>query len=175
MEFYTVQESRERLSISTLVFAEYRSVSESSLTELAENGISKIELLESPEQFDLADSGSMGHVARICRHAGVVITAYHAHKTKFDEVDSEEERRERVDLCRRQVCTLLELGGTVWGSHGSFTDDGIVQKSYEELVRHVEGTETVITIEDSCPERQTRGEPDGVSGRAEPSTGQVDS
>ncbi len=152
MEFYTTQEIRERLSISTLVFRQYRSVSESSLTELAENGIGKIELLESPEQFDLADSGSMRHVSRICRNAGVEIAAYHAHLTTFDDVDTEEKRRERVDLCRRQIGTLLELGGSVWGCHAHLTGDGIVQKSYEELVRHVEGTAAVISIENFARE-----------------------
>ncbi|MDP6495555.1 MAG: sugar phosphate isomerase/epimerase [Dehalococcoidia bacterium] len=147
MAFYTAQEIRHRLSISTLVFRQYRPISESTLAELAAYGITKIELLESPEQFDLTDPGSMRHVARICRNAGVVIGAYHAHKTNFDDVDTKEKRRERIDLCRRQIGTLLELGGTVWGCHAGSTDDGIVQKSYEELVRHVEGTEAVITVE----------------------------
>ena len=149
--FYTVQEIRERLSISTLVFRGYRSICEASLTELVENGIRRIELIESPEQYDLTDSGSMKHVARICRNTGIEIVAYHAYKTDFAGIDgealSEEERLERVDVCRRQISTMLELDGTVWGCHARNTDDGTVRKSYEELVRHVEGTEAVITVE----------------------------
>jgi len=149
--FYTIQEIEERLSISTLVFRGYRSICEASLAELAENGISRIELIESPEQYDMADSGSMKHVAQICRNTGIEIVAYHAHKTDFAGIDgatlSEEQRLARVDICRRQIGTLLELGGTVWGCHARNTDDGIVRKSYEELVRDVEGTGAVITIE----------------------------
>lgn len=145
--FYTAAELRKRLSISTLVFIDYRPISESSLSELVENGIRQIELLESPEQYDLTHSGSMGHVATICRNAGVRVAAYHAHRTTFDELDTEEKRTERVDLCRRQIDTLQELGGAVWGCHARLTEDGTVSRSYEELARHIEGSDVIITVE----------------------------
>ena len=48
---------------------------------------------------------------------------------------------QRVAHCQRQLDTLTELGGTVWGCHAGDTEDGVVKRSYEELARHCEGTE----------------------------------
>ena len=66
--------------------------------------------------------------------------------TKYADLDTEEERVQRVDLCRRQIDTMLDLGGVVWGSHADKADATLV-KSYEDLARHVEGTRAVIAVE----------------------------
>lgn len=144
--FSTAKAIEDRLSISTLVFHGYRPISESSLEELTRHGIGRIELLESPDQYDLTDSRSMGHVGDICSQCGVQVVAYHAYKTTFVGVESEARRVERTDVCRRQIDTMLELGGTLWGSHAGAADD-IIEKSYTELARHIEGTDAVITVE----------------------------
>ena len=146
-DFYTVQEIRNRLSISTIVFRELKPISESSMEELVKNGIRKIELLETPDQYDMTSNRSMRHVSQICRNSGVEIDAYHAHKTTLSGLETEKKRRSIVDTCKRQIDTLLELGGTIWGCHTRSTDDGNVRKSYEELLRSVEGTDAIITVE----------------------------
>jgi sugar phosphate isomerase/epimerase len=145
--FYTAAEIRERLSISTLVLLRYKPLSEKSLAEVAEHGIRQIELIESLEQYDFGDRASMRFVGEICGAAGVRVAAYHAHKTNFNDVDTEQRRRERVEHCKRQIDTLTELGGTVWGCHAADTQDGVVKKSYQELARHCEGTNVVVTVE----------------------------
>ena len=144
--FFTAEEIKQRLSISTLVFHGYRPIGEDALEELARHGIRRIELLESPEQYDLTESRSMQLVGETCRKCGIQVAAYHAYKTSFADVDTEAKRQERVDLCRRQIDTMLELGGKLWGSHAG-ADDEIVAQSYEELARHIEGTEAVIAVE----------------------------
>lgn len=144
--FYTIDEIQSRMSMSTVVFWQYRPIGEDTLKELARHGITRIELLESPEQFDMADRRSMRYVQRACRSCGTDVVAYHAHKTNFSDLDTEEKRVARVDRCKRQVETMLELGGRVWGSHAG-TTDGTLQKCYEELAKHVEGTGASITIE----------------------------
>ena len=60
--FYTEEEIRERLSMSTVVFWKYRPIGERTLGELARNGITQIELVESREQFDMADARSMRYI-----------------------------------------------------------------------------------------------------------------
>jgi sugar phosphate isomerase/epimerase len=132
--------------MSTVVFWEYRPIGENTLQELARQGITRIELLESPEQFDMADAKSMKYVAESCRSCGIQIVAYHAHKTNFSDLETEEKRRARVDLCKRQIDTMLELGGKVWGSHAR-TADGILLKCYEDLARYVEGTDVSVVLE----------------------------
>ncbi len=150
-QFYTADEIRERLSISTLVFRQYRPISEGALEELARHGIRKIELLESPEQFDMTSRRSMRFIRDACRSCGVEVAAYHAHKTNFSDLDTESERSARVDLCRRQIDTMLDLGGALWGSHARATDRTLV-RSYEDLARHVEGTGAVVTVENFTAE-----------------------
>jgi sugar phosphate isomerase/epimerase len=145
--FYTAAEIRQRLSISTLVLLRYKPLCEQSLAEVAEQGIARIELIESLEQYDFSDRESMRYVGQICSAAGVRVAAYHANKTNFNDVDTEQRRRERVAHCKRQLDTLTELGGTVWGCHAGDTQDGVVKKSYEELARHCEGTNVVVTVE----------------------------
>jgi sugar phosphate isomerase/epimerase len=144
--FYTVEEARKRLSISTFVFHGYRPVAERALAELARNGIEQIELLESPDQFDMTDGRSVGWINEACRAQGIRIAAYHCWKTHFGDIDTEAARIQRVDRCRAQIDTLLEVGGTLWGSHAAEAAP-VMAKSFEELARHVEGTNAVITVE----------------------------
>jgi sugar phosphate isomerase/epimerase len=149
--FYTVEELRNRLSISTSVFWQYRPLGEAALEELRDHGIRQIELLESPEQFDMANPRSMRYVAQTCRACGIEVVAYHAQRTDLADLDTEAKRRAEVDRCRRQIDTMLELGGHVWGSHAGAADRTIVQ-CYKELARHVEGTRAVITVENFAAE-----------------------
>ena len=144
-DYYTADEIRQRLSISTLVFQGYRSFSEQALQQLAENNITRIELVESRDQYDLGDIRSMRLVDDACRKCGIEVAAYHAYLTTFVDVETEAQRVDRVDLCRRQIDTLLELGGTFWCCHAQA--EGVVEQSYQELARHIEGTRAVIAVE----------------------------
>ena len=132
--------------MSTVVFWKYRPIGERTLGELVRNGITKIELLESREQYDMTDLRSMNYVKEICDAYGIKIVAYHAHSTHFEGVDTEQKRKIEVDRCRHQIDTMIELGGKVWGSHAK-TMNGTLQKSYEDLARHVEGTDVAVAIE----------------------------
>ena len=145
-DFYSADEIRQRLSISTYVFHFFRPVGEHALGELAEHGIRRIELIDSPEQFDVTNSRSMRLFADVCESCGIQIGSYHAWKTNFSDIETEEQRVARVDLCRRQLDTLLEMGGRVWGSHAQ-SADATMSKCYEELARHIEGTPATVAVE----------------------------
>jgi sugar phosphate isomerase/epimerase len=148
MAAYTTEEIRDRLSISTFVFWGHRPVDRGAFEELASHGIERIELLESLEQYDMTDASSMKLMGEACRSAGIQVVAFHCFRTDFNEVEDERARRDRVDRCRRQIDTMLELGGTLWGCHAKEANS-IVVKSFEELARHIEGTEAVITVENT--------------------------
>ena len=145
---FTAQEIRDRLSISTFVFWGRRPVDKGAFDELAHHGIGRIELMESPEQFDMADAGSMKLVGEACRSSGIEVMAYHCCETDFNDVESESVRRGRTDRCQRQIDNMLEMGGTLWGCHAKETNSFVV-KSYEELAQHIEGTEAAITVENT--------------------------
>ena len=143
--YYSADEIRKRSSISTLVFNGYRPFCDESMQELVRHNIRRIELVESPDQYKLNDMRSMRIVDEICRRCGIEVAAYHAYRTTFNDVETEAQREERVDLCRRQIDTLLELGGTFWCSHAQGGE--IEAKSYVDLARHIEGTPAVIAVE----------------------------
>lgn len=71
-EIFTKDEIIKRLSISTQAFKYHKPLCEGSLAELVRHGIRQIELIESPEQYDLADGESMQFVSRMCRNVGVL-------------------------------------------------------------------------------------------------------
>ena len=150
-DFYSTAELRQRLSISTYVFHFFRPIGEHALSELAEHGIRRIELIDSPEQFNVTDSRSMRLLAAVCQSCGIQISAYHAWKTHFSDLGTEDQRVARVDLCRRQLDTLLEVGGRVWGSHAQ-TADATLSKCYDDLARHIEGTPLTIAVENFTSE-----------------------
>ena len=144
--FYKIEELKQRQSMSTVVFWKYRPLDERALAELARHGMTRIELLESPEQFDMSDKRSMTHIGEAFRSYGIQVVAYHAHMTNFSNLDTEAKRKAHVDFCRKQIDTMVELGGKAWGTHACETDDTLL-KCYSELARHIEGTEVVILIE----------------------------
>ena len=113
-EYYTAEKIQERMSISTLVFQGYRPFGEEALQELVDEGIRRIEIVESPDQYDLSDIRAMRFIDETCRRVGVEVVAYHAYMTTFEGIETEAQRLERVDVCRRQIDTMLELGGTFW-------------------------------------------------------------
>ncbi|MEW6334556.1 MAG: TIM barrel protein [Thermodesulfobacteriota bacterium] len=144
--FYTLDALMKRQSISTVVYWKYRPVDGRAFEELAKNGITQVELLESPDQFDMTHPGSMKYIGDAARACGVRIIAYHANMTHFSHLDTETQRTARVDICKRQIDTLVDLGGTLWGTHARETDDTLLA-CYSELARYVEGTGVVLLIE----------------------------
>jgi sugar phosphate isomerase/epimerase len=145
-QFYTLDALKKRQSISTVIFWKYRPIDAQAFEDLAENGITQIELLETPDQFDMTNQRSMKYIGDIARASGVRIVAYHAHMTHFSNLDTEEKRMARVDFCKRQIDTMVELGGAVWATHAHETDDTLL-KCYSDLARYIEGTGVVILIE----------------------------
>ena len=143
---YTRQEIRKRLSISTVVINGYRPVCEQTLKLFVENGIHRIELSESPGQFNMTNKDSMKYVGYACKSVGINISSYHCSKTTFEDIETEEERQDRVDICRRQIDTLQELKGKVWSSHARIQDKWMAS-SFEDLMRHIEGTDVVLALE----------------------------
>lgn len=143
---FNAQDIRNRLSISTFVFRNYRPVCEKALAELAGHGFRWVEITQSIEQFDMARMDSMEHVFAACNAAGVKICAYHAFKITFEDMDTDAERTARIDQCKSQIDTLLASGGKIWGPHArEITPE--CEGCLAELLKHVEGTDAVIVLE----------------------------
>jgi sugar phosphate isomerase/epimerase len=144
--FYTEEDIRARLSISTNVFMGYRPLGQDALADLARAGITRIELLESPDQYMMSEPESMAFMARLFRDSGIEVRAYHAHEVHFDDIVTDAQLQLRLDLCRRQIDTMLELGGVLWACHARSTG-AVVRRAYEALALHVESTPARVAIE----------------------------
>ena len=144
--FWTEQEIRDRLSTSTMVFSGFMPVGHLALSELVKHGISKVEVSMSAEQFELMSFESMEHMGSILAAFGIGVVGYHGSRTNFDNVETEAARVARMDICKRQIDTMLKLGGTVWSCHAAVANATVV-KSYEELLRYVTGTNVAVAVE----------------------------
>lgn len=146
MKKISLDEIKQRMSTSTIVFYEYAPLDENALNQITEAGIHKIELLESPQQFNMSDMGSMKYIFDMCRKAGIEITAYHSHFVEPTGIETGEKLEKLIDRCKRQLETLQEAGGDIWASHARSADSS-VYKLYEELLKFVEGTNVKLAIE----------------------------
>ena len=128
-DYYTADEIRQRLSISTLVFQGYRPFSEQALEQLAENNITRIEIVESPDQYDLGDIRSMRLVDATCRKSGIEVAAYHAYKTRF--------RTWRPNPNARIASTCVDVRSTRYSS--SAAHSGVVMRWPRGLSKRATG------------------------------------
>ena len=151
MAFYTEKEIRNRLAVSTFIFRRKRPLDRETLGEIKKNDIGTIEIgfPEDPDHFALDDPKSMKIIKDTCNDLGLAVGTYHSGQTNF-EVDSEAERRKRVDNCKRQIGTLLWMGGNIWGCHGRVKTPA-TWKSLEELLRHFEGEDVHLLVENFGP------------------------
>jgi sugar phosphate isomerase/epimerase len=146
MKKISLDEIKDRMSVSTIVFYNYAPLDLNALNQIAEAGVRKIELLESPEQFNMSDMGSMRYIFDMCKKAGIKITAYHSHFVEPTGIESREKLDKLIDDCKRQLETLQEAGGNIWASHARGIDSSVC-RLYEELLRFVEGTNLKLAVE----------------------------
>ncbi len=136
----------ERFSISTLVFRGFEPVCKKSLTAIAEAGFRGIELLESPDQFDLANKESISLVASNCNDLDLSIFTFHAHYLDFDDVNSQATLQKKLDICYRQIDVLEYFGGLFWACH-LHQIDAFGMKALEHLARYIENRPIKIGVE----------------------------
>jgi sugar phosphate isomerase/epimerase len=152
LQTYTEQDIRERLSISTYVFRGHRALSVKTLTELAEHGFRRVELWESPDQYEMTRMDSMEYVIRDCEEVGVDICAYHASLTGLSEIATKEDRAKSLDKCKRQIDTLCAAGARIWGSHIREVPPE-AEECLAELLAYIEGTDVMIVLENFARQR----------------------
>ena len=146
MNIARLNEIKERTSMSTYFLYNYAPLDGKALKQISKAGIRKIELLESPQQYDMSDKGSMGYIFDMCRDAGISIIAYHSHFINPTGIESEEALSKLTDVCKRQIETMREAGGNIWASHTRVADRA-AYRMYEGLLRFVEGTQVKLAVE----------------------------
>lgn len=124
----------------------YEPVSDAALKKIAETGVCGIELLQSPDQFDLENKKSAANISRMCRDRGMTIKAFHSHSVTFDEVDTMRAFLSRLDTCYRQIDNLVEVGGIIWASHAHQIRT-VEKRAFEALALYIENLPLRIGIE----------------------------
>jgi sugar phosphate isomerase/epimerase len=135
-----------RFSISTIVFRGYEPVCEKSLSKIARAGFRGIELLESPDQFDMTNLSSIQEINNVCRDCRLSIFAFHAHYLSFDDVTTNTELQRKLEICYRQLDALEACGGNFWACHVHDTDI-IALRAFEALAHFIETRPLQIGIE----------------------------
>lgn len=139
--FYTVEEIRSRLGISTLVFDE-TPVDRESYRLIAEAGIRYVEILDRRDTFQEEDPASASDITAACREFGLSIISFHSRSVKFAELGVEPE----VERSKRMIDHLLALGGKVWGTHVR-VEHPETRAGYEALARYYEGADLNLVVE----------------------------
>ena len=143
--FYSEEEIRSRLGISTLVFHGVRVLDKAALNEIRANGIGIIEIFPEAEQFSFEEPSSMCDIRTECEAIGLSVASFHCPSINYGAED-ESERRAEVERSKRMIDTLISLGGRVWVVHADINLDQ-TKKTFEELVQHYEGQDVYLAIE----------------------------
>ena len=140
--FYTAQEVRARLGISTMVFDDDTPLDRDAFRVIADAGIATVEIIDRREVFQEEDPASMADVVANCRDFGLTVTSFHSRSVRFNERGVGPE----VERSKRMIDHLLALRGKVWGTHAK-TQDPETRAGYEALARHYEGADVSLVVE----------------------------
>lgn len=144
--FYTAEQIRSRLGISTFVLLGQVKVRRESLKQIAEAGIATIEITDQREEFQEEDPSTMKAIVDICKEFGLSITSFHSTSINFDQVGLELEAE--IERSKRMIDHLLEIGGRVWSTHVMIKDKGS-RLGYEALAKYYQGEDVKLAIENS--------------------------
>jgi len=140
--FYSADDIRSRLGVSTYVIDETIPMNSESLRLIADAGISGVEIIDRREQFLEEDRATMEGIVAGCREVGLRILSFHSRSVQFHTLGVEAE----VERCRRMIDHLLDVGGNVWGTHCRIEDPETTE-GYARLAEIYEGTDLSLVVE----------------------------
>ncbi len=123
--FYSEEDIRSRLGISTFAFHGIRPLNQAALNDICANGISIIEIFPEEAQFSFEHPDSMRHIRSECEAIGLSVASFHCPRIKY-EAEDEDERHAEVERSKRMIDTLIWFGGKVWVIHADITSDQMI-------------------------------------------------
>ena len=140
--FYTAEQVRSRLGISTYVLYGQMPLQRKAMELIAKAGIAAIEILDQREDFQEEAPRTMREIAAACRESGVSVTSFHSRSVDFHELGLNAE----IERSKRVIDHLLDIGGTVWGTHVRIMHKE-TRLGYEALAKYCEGENMKLVIE----------------------------
>lgn len=144
-DFYSEEEIRNRLGISTFAFHGIRPLDKAALNDIRANGISIIEIFPEAGQFSFEEPDSRRDIRTECEAIGLSVASFHCPSINYGAED-ESARRAEVERSKRMIDTLISLGGRVWVIHADINSDQ-TKKTFAELAQHYEGQDVYLAIE----------------------------
>jgi len=140
--FYTAEEIRARLGISTYVLHGQIPMGREGLKRIADGGIVTLEIIDERDQFQEEDPATMKAIVTACQELDLSVTSFHSRSINYHELGLEAE----IERARRMIDHLLEIGGKVWGTHVRI-EHPETRAGYEALARHYEGQDVKLVVE----------------------------
>ena len=170
--FYTAEQIRSRLGISTYVFEGQAPLDREGLKHVAEAGIATLEICDrrkaEPPDFLEEEPATMKGIVAACREFGLTVTSFHSRSISFHDLGLAAE----IERSRRMIDHLLELGGKVWGTHVQI-EHPETRAGYEALAKHYEGQDLKLVIENGTRMRRVQACIDWIDAIAHPQIGMI--
>ena len=156
-EFYTADQIRLRLGISTYILSEQKPLDRDGLKLIAEAGIPTIEILDDREQFQEEDPSTMKQIVAACKDLGLSIASFHSRRidyrersirtpVEFGPPNRFKGLKAEIERSKRIIDHLLDLGGSVWCTHMGIEMEEL-RPAFETLAKHYEGENIKLLIE----------------------------
>lgn len=140
--FYTAEQIRARLGISTYVLHGQMPLDREGLKMIAEAGIATLEIIDEREDYQEEDPATMKAIVSACREFGLSVTSFHSRSINYHELGLEAE----IERSRRMIDHLLEIGGKIWGTHVKI-EHPETRSGYEALAKQYEGQDLKLVVE----------------------------
>lgn len=140
--FYTAEQIRCRLGISTWVLQGQVPLGRGALRHIAEAGVVTLEIIDEREHFQEEDPSTMKAIVAACREFGLSVTSFHSRSINYQELGLDAE----IERSKRMIDHLLDVGGKVWGTHVKIAHPE-TRLGYEVLAKYYEGQDLKLVIE----------------------------
>lgn len=140
--FYTAEQTRSRLGISTWVLHGQMSLGREALRQIADAGIATLEIIDEREEYQEEDPSTMKAIVAACREFGLSVTSFHSRSINYHELGLDAE----IERSKRMIDHLLAIGGKVWGTHVKI-EHAETRLGYEALAKYYEGQDLKLVIE----------------------------
>ena len=167
---YTAEEIRSRLGVSTFAF-DGRPLDRKDLEDIAQAGISHLEILDNRDQFQEETPQTMKDIVAACRDLGLSITSFHSCSINYAQTGQAELQKE-VDRSKRMIDHLISVGGKVWGTH-VYISEPQTKDAYYQLAKYYEGQDICLVIENFGPTQSVQACIEWIDSIAHPQIGMI--
>ncbi len=142
----TAELIQQRLGFSTIAMPGDERLGAREIGMIREAGITRMEIcgLHPPTHYDYHDVAQVSEITAECQKQGIAIVSVHGPGLPYD-CPYEEVRRAVAKEALASARVAEEMGASVFVAHFNATDCS--ERTVRELIKHLDGTEIKLTVE----------------------------